>query len=125
MWYNTKMLKFRFIRGKKNATDTKPSNVYIGQLHLSTVVTLVQMTLNAIKEQEGKVSDIVVDVDMDELGGNIDNKGTDLNTEGTADDDDESRDTDSGEESVGAKDDDSDKEDKQAAAKDNNSDDDD
>jgi len=119
LYYNNKLLKLRFISASasKKKADTssaaasaastvKPTNVYIGQLHNFAIQSIVNITLNTIKEQETKAGDIIVDIDMDEVfykvdggaGGNDFNTHTEA-TESFVEDDSDEYETDSGEES--------------------------
>lgn len=100
MYYNGRSIRFRFLRNIELTTknlETKPSNVYIGQLHFNTIKTLVSMTEEGIKKQGDGQGDIIVDVNVDILyTGGKETEQEEDSYSGTEDDTDSGEETDSG-----------------------------
>ena len=70
MFYNTKNIRFRFLRNAldRPSEDNKGINVFIGQLHYGTVNKLVQDTFEKLQQLEDDYTgDVIVDVRLDLL----------------------------------------------------------
>jgi hypothetical protein len=97
VFYNGKSVRYRFIR--REDTDTsqiRPTNVYVAQLHISTIRKLVALTFEAIEKQSSSSEGIIVDADVDALSGT---RQQEYESE-EEDEDDEDSETDTGEDTT-------------------------
>lgn len=94
VYYNGKSVRYRFLR--REDVNSRPTNVYIGQLHMTTIQTLVNFTFNAINKQSDTNDGIIVDVDMDALAGIVRNE----DYESEEEEEEEDSETDTGEDTT-------------------------
>ena len=97
MYYNTKNIRFRFLRNAldRPSDENKGTNVFIGQLHFATVNKLVQASFQTLQQlPDDFTGEVVVDIRLDAL---YDSEGGARDDEEGTDDSDLDSDTDSGE----------------------------
>ncbi|KAL0478509.1 hypothetical protein AKO1_008189 [Acrasis kona] len=96
VYYNGKSVRYRYVRKDNVDGDTKSTNILIGQLHSTTIQTIVSSTLSAVNKNPSS-ENVVVDLDVDVLT-NVP-RNEEFQSDDDEDDDDDS-DTDTGEDTT-------------------------